>query len=220
MILGLDAVLGDGGVVALPAALVAGVVAGLSPCCVAMYPAAAATCCAARTCEAPARRSLSARAALAFALGLAVATTILGVVAAAGGERLRALGGVLAYIVAIVFLAAGAQLLGWVRVPMPRVAPVRTGAFGAGLLLALVVAPCGTPLLASILSYAAYQGSLGYGAVLLFAYGIGLAVPVLVLGLSADRFARWLDGAGWRRWVDRVTGCVLVVLGLYVLWRA
>ena len=219
MILGLDAVLGDGGATALPAALVAGIVAGLSPCCVTMYPAAAATCCAARTCDAPARRSLSARAALAFAFGLAVATTILGVVAAAGGERLRAVGGVLPYIVAIVFLAAGAQMLGLLRVPMPRVAPVRTGAFGAGLLLALVVAPCGTPLLASILSFAAYQGRLGYGALLLFAYGIGLAVPVLVLGLSAGRFAGWLDRAGWRPWVDRVTGLVLVVFGLYLLSR-
>jgi len=219
----LTEVVGGGGLVALPAALAAGLVTGLNPCCVPMYPAAAATCCAARDCAAPDERRGSVFAAVAFALGLAVATTALGVGAAATGGRLRAVGGVFAYLVALVPLVAGAHFLGFIRIPAPRLPrlPAQAGgAFAAGLVLSLVVAPCGTPLLGSILSYAAYRGSLAYGGLLLFVYGVGLAVPVLALGLSANRVAAWLDRGGLRRWADRATGGLLVGLGLYLLWRA
>ncbi|WP_290997284.1 cytochrome c biogenesis protein CcdA [Hyphomicrobium sp.] len=42
------------------------------------------------------------------------------------------------------------------------------GAFGTGFLLSPVLGPCGTPILAAVLSYAAYQGQMLYGALLLF----------------------------------------------------
>ena len=223
MLDGLADIVGGGGLVALPGALAAGVLAGLNPCCVPMYPAAAATCCAARDCAAADERRRSVLSAIAFALGLAAATTALGVAAAATGGRLAALGGAFAYVVAVVPLVAGAHFLGLVHIRAPRLPRFPSqagGAFLAGLLLSLVIAPCGTPLLASILSYAAYRGSLAYGALLLFAYGAGLGIPILALGLSANRIATALDRSGLRRWVDRATGFLLVGLGLYLLWRA
>jgi len=220
---GLADIVGGGGLVALPGALAAGVLTGLNPCCVPMYPAAVATCCAARDCAAPDERRRSVLSALAFALGLAAATTVLGVAAAASGSRLAAVSGAFAYAVAVVPLVAGAHFLGLIHLRgprLPRLPAQAGGAFAAGLLLSLVVAPCGTPLLASILSYAAYRGSLAYGGLLLFVYGIGVGVPVLVLGLSANRLATALDRSGLRRWGDRATGALLVGLGLWLLWRA
>ena len=222
-IVGLAEIVGGGGLVALPGALAAGWLTGLNPCCVPMYPAAAATCCAARDCAAPDERRRSVLSAIAFALGLAAATTALGVAAAATGGRLAAIGGAFAYVVALVPLVAGAHFLGLIHIRAPRLPRLPSqagGAFLAGLLLSLVIAPCGTPLLASILSYAAFKGSLAYGALLLFAYGVGLGVPVLALGLSANRMAAALDRSGLRRWADRATGVLLVGLGLYLLWRA
>lgn len=212
-------VLGSGGAVALPAALVAGFITGLNPCCLPMYPAAAATCCAVR--EEPKRRSFGS--ALAFMLGLAVATTIMGVAAAAAGQRLTAVGGWLPYVVALIPIVAGMHFLGFIRipsVPLPQVQARAGTAFLGGLLLSLVIAPCGTPLLASLLSYAAYDGSLAYGGLLLFVYGIGAGLPVLVLGLAAARLAARLDRGGVRIWVDRVTGALLLAMGLYLFWRA
>lgn len=212
-------VLGSGGAVALPAALAAGFITGLNPCCLPMYPAAAATCCAVR--EEPKRRSVTS--AIAFMLGLAVATTIMGVAAAAAGRRLSAVGGWLPYVVALIPIIAGMHFLGMIRIPSPRLPAVqaRAGtAFLGGLLVSLVIAPCGTPLLASLLSYAAYDGSLLYGGLLLFVYGVGAGLPVLVLGLAAARLAARLDRCGVRLWVDRVTGALLLAMGLYLLWRA
>jgi cytochrome c biogenesis protein CcdA len=214
----LTAMLEGGGLVALPAALTGGILTGLNPCCLPMYPAAAGTCCAVRDTE---RRPLPA--ALAFAGGLAGATALIGVAAAAAGQTLAGLGGWLAYLVAAVPLLAGAQLLGWIRLPSLRLPATRWrtgGAFVTGLLLSLVIAPCGTPLLASILSYAAYRGSLAYGGLLLFVYGLGAAVPVFIVGATAAGAAGWLDRAGMRVWVDRATGALLLVMGLYLVWRA
>lgn len=212
-------VLGSGGSFALPAAIAAGFITGLNPCCLPMYPAAAATCCAVR--EEPRRRSLAT--ALAFMLGLAVATTILGIAAAAAGRRLTAVGGWLPHVVAIVPIVAGMHFLGMIRFPSPRVPAMQartSAAFLGGLLVSLVIAPCGTPLLAALLSYAAYDGSLAYGGLLMFVYGIGAGIPVLVLGLAAARLAARLDRSGVRVWVDRITGVLLLALGFYLLWRA
>lgn len=218
--------LSNGAVFAAPIALAGGIVTGLNPCCLPMYPAAAAACCANReACGDNADRRLSFAAAGALALGLATATTLLGVLAAIGGRTMTTLSGAWAYAIAAVLLVAGAHLLGLFRLPALR-APSLPGARGigtaflAGLLLALVFGPCGTPLLAGILSYVAFTGSPAYGGALLFVYGIGVAIPVVLLGASAARLAARLERNGGRVWVDRATGALLVAMGLYVIWSA
>lgn len=219
----LEGALTSGGIVALPAALFGGMLAGLNPCCVPMYPAAAATCCAVQDCAMPDERRRSFTAAVAFALGVAVATTILGIIAAAAGARLTALGRWPTYVVACIPLVAGMHFLGLIHLRAPRLPVVgsRTGgAFLAGLLLSLVIAPCGTALLASILSYAAYRGSIVYGGALLFVYGIGLSLPIVALGFTSTRLAARLERSGLRVVIDRGMGVLLVAFGFYLLWRA
>lgn len=218
--------LGTGAVLAAPIALAGGVVTGLNPCCLPMYPAAAAACCANReACGDQEVRKLSVAAAAALALGLATATTLLGVLAAVGGRTMTTLSGAWAYAIALVLLLAGAHMLGVFRLPtlrtpsLPRAAGIGT-AFVAGLLLALVFGPCGTPLLAGLLSYVAFNGSPAYGGALLFVYGVGVAIPVVVLGSSAAKLAARLEKNGGRVWVDRATGALLVAMGLYVTWSA
>jgi cytochrome c biogenesis protein CcdA len=163
--------------------------------------------------------------ALGFVLGLAVATSVLGVGAALAGLALTGVGGWVAYGIAAVPLVMGLHLLGWLQLPMLRTTGVQTrrgffGAFVTALLVWAVIAPCGTPVLAATLSYAAYEGSLLYGAGLLFLYGLGAGLPVLLLGTVVGDFARRLDRHGWRIWVDRTTGVALVGLGLYLVWIA
>lgn len=211
--------LASGSMAALPLSLMGGVIAGLNPCCLALYPAAAASCCAARDCGS---RRTSANA-LAFLLGIAVAMALLGIAVSFAG-RITGLGSAGRYLVAIVPLVMGLNLLGWIHLPLDRLSrlPVRAGgsAFGMGFLLSLVIGPCGTPLLASVLSYAAYQGQMFYGAILLFLYGLGVGTPLLLAGTAANGLARRLDGAGWKVWIDRATGIILLALGFYLLWIA
>jgi cytochrome c biogenesis protein CcdA len=213
--------LSGGSLAALPLAIAGGFVTGLNPCCLSFYPAAAATCCATRG----ERLSSTFWSASAFALGIALATTLLGVLAAAAGRVMTGVGGWSRYVIAAVPLVMAMHVLGWIRLPIPMASRNPNGrgvasSFLAGLLLSLVLVPCGTPLLASVLSYAAYEGSVPYGGMLLFLYGIGAALPVLVVATTAGGLAARLDGNGWRPWVDRVTGAVLLALGLYLLWIA
>ncbi len=218
----LGSALAGGNLAALPLAVVGGVVTGLNPCCLSLYPAAAATCCAARG----ERLSRTFWSATAFVLGIAFATTLLGVLAAIAGRAMTGVGGWSRYVIAAVPLVMGLHLLGWIRLPIGIWDHQRTPRGGAvapfvsGLLLSLVLVPCGTPLLASVLSYAAYKGSAAYGGVLLFLYGMGAGLPVLIVAMTAGGLAARLDGHGWRPWVDRAVGVALLGLGFYILWTA
>lgn len=213
----------SGSAAALPLSLIGGLVMGLNPCCLALYPAAAAACCSG-ACEMPTQKTPFSRAAL-FVLGTASATTILGVVAALAGQMMSGFGGWVRYVVALVPLAMGAHVLGLIRLPLPKpmAKPERRGALGAfatGFLLSLVLTPCGTPALAAILSYAAYEGSVVYGALLLFVYGLGNGLPLLLVGVTAGGFAARLRNAVWLRWIERGSGGVLMAMGVYLLWTA
>ena len=217
----LRAAASSGGLVAVPLAFTGGILAGLNPCCIPLYPAAAATCCAGRCDEAASGVQNS----VAFVAGVATATAALGMAAALAGRALSGLGGWASYAIAVVPLAMGVHLVGWLKIPIPTFSgTVRAtgivGAFATGLLLSLVLAPCGTPILASVLSFAAYKQSVAYGAALLFAYGIGVGLPMLILGTAASGIARRLDRLGWRAWVDRLSGGALLALGFYLLWVA
>ncbi len=135
------------------------------------------------------------------------------------------LGGWASYVIAVVPIAMGLHLLGWVRIPMPS-ASARTrakgvaGAFASGLLLSLALALCGTPVLAAALSFAAHEGNPAYGAALLFAYGLGIGLPMLLLGTAASGLALRLERLGKTAWVDRLAGGALLALGFYLMWIA
>lgn len=215
--------LASGSFVALPLALVGGVAMGLNPCCVALFPAAAASCCVGG-CDVEKPR-LSASNAIAFVLGTATATTILGIAAAIAGRTLEGLGGWVRYAVALVPILMGLHLLGAIRLPMPRgfstlSARGPLGAYANGLLLSLVIGPCGTPALAAILSYAAFRGSVAFAAVLLFLYGVGNGLPLVVAGTASSRVSAILAKRGWGSWIERAAGAVMVCVGTILLWKA
>ncbi len=210
--------LSAGGLAAVPLMLLGGLMAGLNPCCVALYPAVAATCCGAGGRKA--KQAFSA--ALAFTIGLALATSLLGLIAVFLG-RLTTLDRPIRYAIACVPLVMGAHLLGLLKLPLPDVSSGvsrrRIGwAFGSGFLMSLMIGPCSTPIFASALSYAAYKGKATYGAVLLFAYGLGAGVPVLFAGATIGRLAQRLETVGFGTWINRLAGAILLLLGFYLLW--
>jgi cytochrome c biogenesis protein CcdA len=45
-------------------------------------------------------------------------------------------------------------------------------------------------------------------------------IPLLIAASISSRFAQRLDLRGYRKWVDRGTGVLLLSLGFYLLWIA
>jgi len=209
-----------GSLYALPIVFGAGLVAGFNPCCLAMYPAATATCCSATTGDRQHRLGLG----LLFVLGAALSTAVMGVVAALVGRAMGQFGTSIQYAIALIPLVMGFHLLGWIRLPLRqqlsvRVASTAGAAVLAGMVLGIVISPCGTPILASVLSYVAYKRSIVFGAVLLFVYGIGSSTPVALVGSAAGTvLARWGSPRS-RAVANSVTGALLILTSFYLLWR-
>lgn len=215
---GISSALSAGNLVALPLALLGGLVAGLNPCCLALYPAAASACCSTPT--RPVARPFGN--ALAFILGLAVAVSLLGSLAVLLG-RVVAVSTPIRYAIAVLPIVFGLSYLGWLRLPaFPAVRPGggMAGAFGTGLLLSLIIGPCGTPVLAAVLSYAALSQNVAYGAALLFLFGIGAGVPLMAVGTASGTAMARLSAGRLGPWLDPALGLSLIALGLYLLWRA
>lgn len=211
--------LAAGNVAALPLALIGGLIAGMNPCCLALYPAAATVCCSVG--QQTVHRAPPLGKAVAFVLGVAVAIAGLGGVAAYIG-RIATVGTPVKYAIAVIPILMGLYQLRWLSLPQWTARTFTSsvsGAFGTGALLSLVIAPCGTPVLASVLSFAAYKQSFAFGGLLLFFYGVGSGLPLMLLGTAAGGLLNWLERTGFRMWLDAILGGSLVLLGLYLLWQ-
>lgn len=205
-----------GNFAAFPLALAGGLVAGMNPCCLALYPAAAA-CCGAQ----PQKKAQPTRTAISFVLGVAFASAALGALAAYLGH-IVVLASPVKYAIAFLPILMGVYTLGWIRLPniAPReFRPGLGGAFGTGLLLSLIIGPCATPMFASVLSFAAYKQSLVYGGLLLFVYGLGAGLPVVLVGTAAGAVLNRLDCSRFGNRIDPLVGGFLILLGFYLLWR-
>jgi len=203
---------------ALPITLAGGVLAGMNPCCLALYPAAAGACCSVEQNQTLRRPFGNA---VAFVLGMAISIAALGSIAAYVG-RIADIGTPAKYAIAAVPILMGVYRLGWIKIPtlIPKTfQPGFGGAFGTGLLLSLVVGPCGTPILASVLSYAAYTKSFVYGGLLLFVYGMGIGLPLVLVGTATGSLLQKLDCSRFGRLIDPILGASLLLLGFYLLWQ-
>jgi len=86
-----------------------------------------------------------------------------------------------------------------------------------GVLSALIVGPCITAPLLAILIYIAQEGEAFFGGVALFALGLGMGTPLLLIGTSAGKI---LPRAG--AWMDAVKagfGVMMLALAIYMLER-
>lgn len=86
-----------------------------------------------------------------------------------------------------------------------------------GVLSAVIVGPCVAPPLAAALIYLGRSGSPVTGGVALFALGLGMGAPLLLLGASAGR---WLPRAGvWMESVKHAFGVIFLGLAIWFLER-
>lgn len=94
------------------------------------------------------------------------------------------------------------------------------GQFGVGLLLGAVWSPCIGPTLGAASLLASQGRDLGTVALTMFLFGLGAALPLLVLGtLSREVLMRWRDRMmGLGKGLKAALGLILVVTGVIIVF--
>jgi cytochrome c-type biogenesis protein len=171
---------------------------------------------------------------IAIVVGLTLAFTIMGVASATLGsvffdykDYIQLISGALITVMGLYLLLEIVEnivLRAWQHVPLSRVSLPQAeeggllGGFLLGVSLGIVWLPCLGPILGAILLTVAQQGTMLYGAILLFAYSMGLAVPMLAIAYSSNFISGKVRSlAKHTLLIRRIAGVVLIVVGLYYL---
>lgn len=86
-----------------------------------------------------------------------------------------------------------------------------------GILSALVISPCVTPALIGALVYISQTGDTTVGASALFAFGLGMGLPLMVVAiLGAEILHKFKP---WMHPMKCITGWFLLAVGLYLIVR-
>lgn len=220
------AVLQAGSLLAYLLVFLGGIVTSIGPCNVAMIPLVIGFVGG----SGQLGRGRSLALSLTFAVGLAITFMLLGVVASLVGGLMGGTSRVWYYVVAAICVLIGLSMLGVFRLPeVPGAARLRErvqlrgipGALVLGLVSGFVASQCATPVLAAILTYVMSQdGALAYGAALLFVYALGRGVPIVLAGTFTGALKQLQSLGRWSPIIERVSGVIIIGVGLYFLWIA
>jgi cytochrome c-type biogenesis protein len=162
-----------------------------------------------------------------FVLGFTTVFVGFGAGASVFGQWIAAHKNQLAVVAGIVIILFGLHFLGVLRIPLLYgQARFRTnvegaslaGAYVMGLAFAFGWTPCIGPVLATVLTLAANEASIGAGVRLLFVYSLGLGIPFVLAAVAIGPFLGFLKR--FRRHLGRVEmamGVLLVLTGVLML---
>lgn len=215
--------------VALPVALLGGLVSFFSPCVLPLVPGYLSYVTGVTGTDlAEARRGRMVAGASLFVLGFTAVFVSGGALFGYFGSTLQEHRDILSKVLGVLMVVMGVFFMGlmpWLTQREFRLhrRPV-AGLAGAPLLGALFGigwTPCIGPTLSSVLALSSDQASAGRGAVLTVAYCLGLGVPFV---LAAVAFRKALGAFGWVKrhyaWVMRIGGTMMIVTGVLLLTGA
>jgi cytochrome c-type biogenesis protein len=210
---------------AIPVALVAGLVSFFSPCVIPLLPGylSYATGLSGADLE-EAKRGRMLAGSLLFVLGFSTVFVALGTLSGALGSWLVTWQREITVVLGVVTILLGlafAGLVPWLQRDwrLHRVPAVGLAAAPLlGLLFGLGWTPCIGPTLGVITTLSINEATAGRGALLSACYALGLGLPFVIAGLA---YRRALGAFGWVRrhqqWVTRAGGLMLVAVGVLLV---
>ncbi|MFJ8198030.1 cytochrome c biogenesis CcdA family protein [Streptomyces sp. NPDC096152] len=214
---------------ALPVAVLGGLVSFFSPCVLPLVPGYLSYVTGVTGTDlAEARRGRMATGAALFVLGFTVVFVSGGALFGYFGQTLQEHRDTLSAVLGVLMILLGVFFMGLMPWLTQREFRFHTrptaGLVGAPLLGALFGigwTPCIGPTLGSVLALSSQQSSATRGALLTVAYCVGLGLPFV---LAAIAFRKALGAFGWVKrhyvWVMRIGGTMMIVTGVLLLTGA
>ncbi|NBP01390.1 MAG: DUF255 domain-containing protein [Proteobacteria bacterium] len=164
----------------------------------------------------------------AYTLGISTTFSLFGLLAATSGQ---AFGHMLANPLFIIFIVAlllyfALSLFGLYNLYIPRFLQKKHsiqggGSFGSiflfGLISGSVASPCLSPGLALILAMVATMANKFVGFLLLFAFGIGISTPLLIIGTFSGSINLLPRAGGWMLEIQKIFGFMLIGMCFYYI---
>jgi cytochrome c-type biogenesis protein len=215
---------------ALPVALLAGLVSFFSPCVVPLLPgylSYATGLGAAEVVEGSTRRGRMLAGTSLFVLGFAAVFVMTGVVAGSAGQLLAAYRDVITRVLGVVIIMLGLIFAGVLKIGQRDLRLHRIPAVGVaaaplvGVVFALGWTPCLSPTLGVVVNLGFNEGTAVRGGLLGFVYALGLGIPFVLAGLA---FTRMASAVAFLRehqqLVMRIGGVLLIIVGLLLVTGA
>ena len=167
---------------------------------------------------------------LAMAITYALVGAVVGYYGAAYNIQIWFQDPIILTIFATIFMLLALSMFGFYDLQMPNVIQSRLTAFsnkqkggslvGAGvmgLFSAIIVGPCITAPLVGALLFISQTQNWQLGGLALFALGIGMGTPLLLIGTSAGKILP--HAGGWMDVVKSVFGVVMLAMAIWLLER-
>ncbi len=167
-------------------------------------------------------------ASLLFVLGFTTVFVGLGAGASFFGQVMQTYKETLSMVAGAVIILFGLHFLGILRIPLlysearfhagTGGGATLAGAYLIGLAFAFGWTPCIGPVLATVLTLAANEASLGAGVRLLAVYSLGLGIPFVAAAVAIGPFLSFMHR--YRRYLglfEKVMGIVLIITGILFL---
>ena len=164
-----------------------------------------------------------------YVMGTAATYALMGALAGATGEQLQAyfqnvwaIGGF-----SLVFVLMALSMFGLFTIQLPSFLQSRLNAesqqikggsivmvFLLGMISALILGACVSPVLISFLSVAIVTHDAMLGALTMFFLALGMGVPLIIVGLGAGQFIP--KAGGWMEQVKHFFGVLLLAVAIYL----
>lgn len=168
---------------------------------------------------------------LAFAGGILVTITGVGLVTAALGRLIGDVGSGANYFLAGIFFVVGLSMLDVIALPWSGPGQVSlkwrgpAAALLLGLVFGLAVGPCTFAYMAPILgvTFKVAATNLAYGVLLLSLFAVGHCSVIVLAGTCAglvQRYMKWNEKSHGVLVLRKVCGTLVIIAGLYLIYKA
>ena len=164
---------------------------------------------------------------LIYVTGIAITYSLLGLLASLTGKFFGSVSShpVTYIFVGIVVIVFGLSMLDLFQISLTNIIRLPTdkkqgyiATFFLGLTSGLIISPCLTPVLGTILVYLATRKNILYGVTLLFSFAYGMGLILILIGAFSSILVSLPKSGKWMSYIQKIGGVILLGMGIYFIY--